>query len=144
MKVTITQLKAPWPRGAVVGDVIELPSVPGWAVGKCVPAPDDAEATVEIEAVVVGDGFGQSLPAMEAINAQIADLQAKLEVSCIDNEALLNSLTAAELKIADLQAKLEAAQSDEAKAKASLVEAEQQAAQEKAAIAATTKGGSKK
>jgi hypothetical protein len=45
MKLTITHLKAPWPTGAVVGDVIELASVPPWAVGKCALADDDAEVT---------------------------------------------------------------------------------------------------
>lgn len=46
MLLTITHLKAPWPAGAVVGDVIELPSVPSWALGKCTAAPDDAEVTI--------------------------------------------------------------------------------------------------
>lgn len=34
---TIKHLKAPWPAGATVGDVIELETVPGWALGKCEP-----------------------------------------------------------------------------------------------------------
>lgn len=46
MKLTITHLKAPWPSGAKVGDVIELPAVPGWAAGKCRQADDDAQATI--------------------------------------------------------------------------------------------------
>lgn len=47
MKVTITHLKAPWPEGSKVGDVVGLEgdSVPGWALGKCTPAADDAEVT---------------------------------------------------------------------------------------------------
>lgn len=47
MKVTVTHLKAPWPAGTVPGHVVELAGVdaiPGWALGKCTPAPDDAEA----------------------------------------------------------------------------------------------------
>ena len=48
MKLTITHLKAPWPTGAVVGDVIELASVPTWAVGKCAPADDGATVTVGV------------------------------------------------------------------------------------------------
>lgn len=35
MKVRITHLKAPWPVGAAVGDVLDLAAVPVWAVGKC-------------------------------------------------------------------------------------------------------------
>ena len=46
MLVVITHLKAPWPSGAKVGDVLDLPSVPAWAVGKCEPAPADARATI--------------------------------------------------------------------------------------------------
>ena len=52
MKLTITHLKAPWPAGAAIGDVIELPSVPPWALGKCVPAAEDAVATVALDAQV--------------------------------------------------------------------------------------------
>lgn len=47
----ITHLKAPWPSGAQVGDVIELgDTVPAWAVGKCVPADEGAEATAAFPA----------------------------------------------------------------------------------------------
>jgi len=48
MKVTLTAMKAPWPAGARVGDVVELEGLrllPAWAVGKCSPADDDATAT---------------------------------------------------------------------------------------------------
>lgn len=46
MKVVITHLKAPWPQGASVGQVVDLPecdTVPAWAAGKCQEAPSDAE-----------------------------------------------------------------------------------------------------
>lgn len=46
MLLTITHLKAPWPAGAVVGDVIDLPSAPPWALGKCTAAPDGAVVTI--------------------------------------------------------------------------------------------------
>ena len=46
MKVKVTHLKAPWPEGAKVGDVVAVgDSIPGWALGKCVPADDDAKQT---------------------------------------------------------------------------------------------------
>lgn len=47
MKITITHLKAPWPEGAKVGDVVEFAGdkVPDWAVGKCKPAAEDAGVT---------------------------------------------------------------------------------------------------
>ena len=44
MLLTITHLKAPWPEGTKVGDVIDLPSVPVWALGKCEPAAQDQVA----------------------------------------------------------------------------------------------------
>jgi hypothetical protein len=47
---TITVLKAPWPSGAKVGDVIELDTVPAWAAGTCEPAAEGAEATVAFPA----------------------------------------------------------------------------------------------
>jgi hypothetical protein len=46
VKVTVTFLAAPWPEGTVPGHVVELvgcDAIPAWAVGKCDPAPDDAE-----------------------------------------------------------------------------------------------------
>jgi hypothetical protein len=47
MKVTVTQLKAPWPAGTEVGDVVELEgcdAIPAWATNKCTAAADDAKA----------------------------------------------------------------------------------------------------
>lgn len=46
MHLKITHLKAPWPLGAVVGDVLDLPSVPAWAAGKCQIVGDDVELTI--------------------------------------------------------------------------------------------------
>lgn len=66
MKLTITHLKAPWPAGAVVGDVIELASVPTWAVGKCAPADDSATVTV---------GVVQAAPAVAKQEPSIDDLR---------------------------------------------------------------------
>ena len=55
MKVTVTHLKAPWPAGTVPGHVVDFPgldAIPAWAVGKCVPAADDAEAVSSWPVVV--------------------------------------------------------------------------------------------
>lgn len=49
MKVRITHLKAPWPAGSGVGDVLELAEVPAWAVGKCEQVADDAPAIDTLE-----------------------------------------------------------------------------------------------
>lgn len=46
MRVVVTHLKAPWPEGTKVGDIVDLPGdeVPPWAFGKCSPAADAAPA----------------------------------------------------------------------------------------------------
>ena len=76
MKLTITHLKAPWPAGAVVGDVIELASVPAWAVGKCVPAADEAEVTVGVKPATAE---AESEPSNEDLRAQAAALGLKVD-----------------------------------------------------------------
>ena len=40
MRVRITHLKAPWPAGSGVGDVVDITGaeVPSWAAGKCAQA----------------------------------------------------------------------------------------------------------
>ena len=81
MKLTITHLKAPWPAGAVVGGVIELASVPAWAVGKCVPAADDAAVTVGgtlINEGTMPDAVA-SEPSIEDLRAQAAALGMKVD-----------------------------------------------------------------
>ena len=72
MKLTITHLKAPWPAGAVVGGVIELANVPAWAVGKCVPAADDAVVTVG--GTLINEG---TMPSAVAFEPSIDDLRAQ-------------------------------------------------------------------
>lgn len=56
----ITHLKAPWPSGVRVGDVIELDAVPAWALGKCEPAAEGAEATVSFEQPAQDQGGADS------------------------------------------------------------------------------------
>lgn len=86
MKLTITHLKAPWPTGAVVGDVIELASVPAWAVGKCAPADDGAAVTFGFmltedgEDTATGDGTGKALPVIiDELRSQAAALGLKVD-----------------------------------------------------------------
>lgn len=61
MRIQITHLKAPWPVGAVVGDVLDLPAVPVWAVGKCKHVDEDVELTI-----VSGDGSGEALAPVDS------------------------------------------------------------------------------
>ena len=50
---TIKHLKAPWPAGAVVGDVIEFEQVPAWALGKCELGGTQATVGIKAEAQAV-------------------------------------------------------------------------------------------
>lgn len=49
MKVRIDVLKAPWPSGAKVGDVVEVEQITPAFVGKCSQVGDDEEVTVSFE-----------------------------------------------------------------------------------------------
>ncbi len=56
MRVRVTALKAPWPPGTQIGDVVDLEgraTVPEWAVGKCEPAPAAAVQVAPADAPVV-------------------------------------------------------------------------------------------
>ena len=80
MKVQITHLKAPWPIGAVVGDVLDLPSVPVWAAGKCKQVEDDVELTI-----VTGDGTGEALKPLEPFEEFLGD-ESKITASLAEAE----------------------------------------------------------
>jgi len=51
MKLRIETLKAPWPTGAKVGNVIEIDgdNIPAWALGKCAKVDDETPVTVKAE-----------------------------------------------------------------------------------------------
>jgi uncharacterized protein (DUF58 family) len=66
MKHEITFLKAPWPLGAKVGDVVEFDQVPAWALGKCKPAAEDAEVTVTLGAASIVTNIEPDADALEA------------------------------------------------------------------------------
>lgn len=78
MKLRITHLKAPWPEGAKVGDVVELDvsAVPAWAVGKCELIHEDAEPALKAD-----DGDPDEKAAAEALAA--AEAQALAERQAI-------------------------------------------------------------
>lgn len=119
MKVRITNMKAPWPQGAELGSVVSIDSakLPAWAVGKCVEVEGNVKAAFAYEPPAIsGDGTGAALPSIDAVNAEIADLQAKLTAA---GEALAKSqdeAKAANARADDLQAKLTAAEKKAAKA----------------------------
>lgn len=80
---TIKHLKAPWPAGAKVGDVIEFAELPAWAAGKCELG--GTQPTVFAEQQVSSDGAGTALapvdPEQGKINAAMAEAaeQGRLE-----------------------------------------------------------------
>jgi len=84
VRVQITHLKAPWPLGAVVGDVLELETVPAWAVGKCKPAPDGAELTN-----TTGNDSGESLPSADEDAAKAAESLAEAETQASQEKAAI-------------------------------------------------------
>jgi len=51
MKVRIDVLKAPWPAGAKVGDVVVVEHISPAFVGKCSEVSDDTEVTVSFDKV---------------------------------------------------------------------------------------------
>ncbi len=93
MKVTVTHLKAPWPAGTEPGHVVEFPgldAVPAWAVGKCAPAADDAEAVSSWSAPALaapelvvnpaaGDGEAEAAAALAQAEADAAAERPALE-----------------------------------------------------------------
>lgn len=84
MKVRITHLKAPWPEGALVGDVLEVSEVAPWALGKCVIVGDDEEVTAS--ATVAGaEDHAVAIALAEADALAQAEKQAAEEIAA--NEA---------------------------------------------------------
>ena len=66
----IKHLKAPWPKGAKVGDIIEFDVLPGWAAGKCELG--GSQPTVFADQEVSGDGTGAALTLLDPDAAKIA------------------------------------------------------------------------
>ena len=150
MKVTIQTLKAPWPEGAKVGDVVafEGDTAPAWAVGKFGPASDNADADFHYEPkVVTGDGSGLALAPFDGaltrfssaiayeherqereavIRRELDDMQAERDQALQQRDAAQADLAAALDREATLQQHLEAAQAPAPKTREDLnAEAEQ-------------------
>jgi hypothetical protein len=80
MKVTVTHLKAPWPRGSRLGDVVEVgASLPGCFAGKCLVATPGAEADhIYVPPVVVQGGGGSGPPTLPSAAHEVAELRTQL------------------------------------------------------------------
>lgn len=84
MRLKITHLKAPWPQGAAVGDVVEMPAVPEWAAGKCHAT--DEKPTAQFVANVVPAGLVMSEDAAADPLAEAA-AQAAQETAAMTGKA---------------------------------------------------------
>lgn len=131
MKARITELKAPWPSGAVVGSVVlfSAGAIPAWAAGKCVEAGEDETPTHVVpaggekaepagsDAEQVREEARQHIARLEAeFAAHAQDLQAKLTAA--EGATLVAELARdeANAKIGELEGKLAAAEEGKAAA----------------------------
>lgn len=141
MLVIITALKAPWPAGARVGSIVDLPhaSIPSWCVGKCAQAAEDAVAEFVWEppsttaapasASTVSTEAHAALKAeLAAAQAEVAELGQKLAQANADLEA-------GGLALQDALAQIDALKASQQQGDASLQAAEEQAQRERDAIA---------
>lgn len=131
MKVIIQTLKAPWPEGARVGDVVsfEAETAPAWAAGKYTLAPEEAEADFQYEPKLAQplEATGSTPnPAEVKIAAARSDAneQARLELNA--------RVLAAEQALAVVKADLEASLGRESTLQEQLTAAEQALAAAKA------------
>lgn len=119
----IKHLKAPWPTGAVTGDVIEFEVLPGWAAGKCELG--GAQATVFAAQAVEGDGSGEALAAADEqarreLSDRVVAAEQALAAALADLEASLGREAALQGQLSEVQAALAVAKDEtksEAKAK---------------------------
>lgn len=125
----IKHLKAPWPKGAKVGDVIEFAELPGWAAGKCelggtqatLETPGALESRAAFDMAADGS-FRANLGASFA-----AEAQARQEREAIHQKALADAedrQNAAEQALAAAKSDLEASLGREATLQANLTDAQ--------------------
>jgi len=148
MKARITHLKAPWPLGAKVGDVVGFESAPAWAVGKFEQVSDDEPVTLAFGEPVLIELSGGDASEIEGLKAAIADLTAKLaDEQKAKDEAGALALMAQEQSesiISGLNEQIAAAKAEAEAAKATAADLTSQVADLTAKLkAATTKTGSK-
>lgn len=99
IRVRVTHLKAPWPAGVLVGDVIELdlPAVPQWAVGKCIAT--DSEPTV-LYGQASSDAHHEYVENVVPDSVREADAQAEKEAAEMrEHDALMMRAHTVGLKV---------------------------------------------
>ena len=113
MKARITAMKAPWPQGAAVGDVVEFKGfdlIPDWALGKCQVVGDDQEAVGEVVFVAAPEAApAPKLLSPVEVTEAIAALQATVAAQAEAIAALQAVKPADPLADAEAQAAAEKA-----------------------------------
>lgn len=115
MKYQITHLKAPWPEGSAVGDVIDMEELPPWALGKCSPAPTGAKATVSFKkadpATPNADGGETARRAADAKTGTLAAEASALGINVdgLNDEQIEQEIAKAKKKAEDAQKAADAA-----------------------------------
>jgi hypothetical protein len=108
MKVVITNLKAPWPAGARLGDVVEVgDAVPGCLVGKCKPADQAAEAAHTYSPTLPAPVLAETrLEPHAGLAGELADARAALLATVAELEAERQITAGLRTKLADAEAAL--------------------------------------
>jgi hypothetical protein len=148
MLYEIKVLKAPWPKGAKVGDVVDMPYLPVWAQGKCNIAQDGAQATIKFEEPVAADGVnrplvpgqGEDAERIFVTNAELEDLRAKLAADEDEKLRLQQELDSATGTHDDLVKARDTALAEAGDLRAKLAAAEEAAATPAAAASTASKG----
>lgn len=137
MKARITQMKAPWPSGAVVGQIVHFAAgvVPAWAVGKCEPAGEDAEADHLVGAPAEPQGRGDLEEFRAYAEKHIQGLEAEHRKEV---DGLIGAIAERDARILALQNALNEAQKAKAEEPAGDI-AEQAARERRQALEAEAK-----
>lgn len=94
MKYIITHLKAPFPDGSQVGDVVDFPEVPAWALGKVRPAPDDVQDAGIVANIKPASSSEPVAPSRDALEAEAKALGVSFNARTSD-ETLSERIAAA-------------------------------------------------
>lgn len=139
MKAKITHQKAAWPKGAAVGDIVEIPgeSIPDSLLGKCVPVGDDEQ--------VAHTYTPPAPPEPRDPGSKLVPLHTMPAAADSEDLAVAKALLAeAEAEADELRGRLERTLAELEQAKADLAAALERATKaEEAAAAKSTRGGSK-
>jgi hypothetical protein len=150
MKARITHLKAPWPAGARVGDVVEFKGehAPGWAIGKFERADNSAQVTAEFAGTVEVTEHPEVARLRQEAEQALAAAAATREQLLTDHAAEIRSLKSEHaVELADMQARLESAIAGDAAKHQVLLDANaaltKQLAEAQAALAAAATAANK-